>query len=205
MRKYLHLLVFTFAPLLGTAQVQTFSHTQMGKIDRFISKSDTIRLSEYTNANDKTSRREISVNNIIYKIVVKETKSGPVKIMTDAAGDTLVTIPLRGNERNNIRFTDGRELKWQSTGKTSYGYFKGDKEAIKSLHYMMNKQKYFVVQAYDTTITDTIIPAIALDYWTSTSHGYHNKKKTTAVLMTVGFSSALALFRLAMDDSDDDF
>jgi hypothetical protein len=69
----------------------------------------------------------------------------------------------------------------------------------------MDKQKYFVVQTYDSTITDSILPVVALDYWTSSNHAYQNKKRTNAILITVGASAMLAVWRIAVMDSEDDF
>ena len=190
-------------PFVLTAQMQTFVHTPIGKVDRFSSKQDTINLSEYIASQRGSLQRMVSFNHIDYKIVIYSAKSGKMKEVYDKDGNKLVTMALSGREKNNIQFNDGRQLKWQSTGKSSYGYFKDNKEAIKTFHYTMDKQKYFVVQTYDSTITDSILPVVALDYWTSSNHAYQNKKRTNAILITVGASAMLAVWRIAVMDSDD--
>lgn len=205
MRKILPCFFLLCLPFLASAQMQNFVHKPIGKVDRFSSKQDTISFSEYIEEKHGISRRMVSFNHADYKIAIYQTKSGKIKEISDKDGNKILTIPLTGREKNNIQFNDGRQLKWQSTGKTSYAYLKDDREVIKSLHYMMDKQKYFVVQTYDSTITDAILPVITLDYWTSANHTYHNKKRTNAILVAVGASTMLALIRVAMMGSEDDF
>ena len=102
-------------PFVLTAQMQTFVHTPIGKVDRFSSKQDTINLSEYIASQRGSLQRMVSFNHVDYKIVIYSAKSGKKKEVYDKDGNKLVTMALSGREKINIQFNDGRHLKWQST------------------------------------------------------------------------------------------
>jgi hypothetical protein len=190
------LLICTFSIAMG--QGKTFTYSKLTHVERFLSEKDTIILSYYREVKHGIKERLVSMNNISYKIVIYHTKKGPVKEVLDNNGNKVAAITLSGPEKNTILFQDSAKFKWQSTSKFGWAFLKDEKEVIKSFYYMMDTQKYFVVQPYDSVSMHAIMPIVALDYWTSTTHKYPNKKNTT-VLALAGFAAVLAVIRVAVD------
>jgi len=139
-----------------------------------------------------------------YKFIISKTDKGSVKEIFDKTGKRLAAISLQGKE-NMVHLEDGTELIRRPTGKSSADYFMNNKEAIMSYHYALGDEKYYVVQYNDSTLTNPVLSLIALDYWNSDRHSYHNKKKTGPIIATVAGSTMLVLFGIALEDSQSDF
>jgi hypothetical protein len=189
-------------PLLSSSQPKTYIANKKGNI--FICKTDTIVFSEYFETVSKTKQRQAYLKGLEYKFIISKTDKGPVKEIFDKAGKRLASISLQGKE-NSVRLDDGTELIRKPTGKSSSDYFKDNREAIMSYHYALGDEKYYVVQYNDSTLTNPVLPLIALDYWNSERHSYHNKKKTGPIIATVAGSTMLVLIGIALEDSASDF
>jgi hypothetical protein len=126
-----------------------------------------------------------------------------LKIRHFSSGNKIATVPLSGSERNSIRLADGNELKFRSTGKTTWSYSKDGEEAIKAFYYLLEEKKHYAVQWQDTTLTSHVITAAILEYTLTGKHKYHNKKKTGAIIAVIGVSAALAVMRIALEDDSD--
>jgi hypothetical protein len=200
--KTLLCIAITIIPLFCYSQPKTYVANKKGNI--FICKTDTIVFSEYFETVSKTKQRQAHLKGIEYKFIVSKSDNGHIKEVFDKAGKRLASISLQGKE-NSIRLEDGTELIRRPTGKSSSDYFKGTKEAIMSYHYALGDEKYYVVQYNDSTLTNPVLSLIALDYWNSDRHSYHNKKKTGPIIATIAGSTMLVLMGIALEDSQSDF
>jgi hypothetical protein len=182
-------------------QIKTYVANKNGTV--FISKADTIVFGEYIQA-VKAKERQAYLQGAEYKFKISKTDNGSVKEIFDKTGKRLASIALQGKE-NVVRLEDGTELVRKSTGRSSADYFINDKEAIMSYHYMLSNQKHYVVQINDSTLMNPALTLIALDYWNSDRHSYHNKKRTGPIIATIAGSTMLVLFGIALEDSQSDF
>lgn len=74
MKSLFSIIVFLIATPAFT-QPLTYVSEKIGRIERFISKSDTIILTDYSKLLD-ASERWISIKGIKYKILIHESKEG---------------------------------------------------------------------------------------------------------------------------------
>jgi viroplasmin and RNaseH domain-containing protein len=200
-----HLLVFTIvcSSFIADAQTKTFTSDVVGRVTQFTSKSDTISFSDYVETRPGISERFVFVNGTQYKFVRIESARAHFEDVLNSSGDKIATIPLTGTDQNTIRFTDGTELKFHSTGKTTWSYTKDTKDAIKAFYYLLDEKKHYAVQWEDSTLTSPVIPAVILEYTLTSKHKYQNKKKTGAIIALVGVSAAIAIMRVALEDDSD--
>jgi hypothetical protein len=183
------------------AQTQTYTLAKQGKLLTFISKTDSIAFPAYKKVDRKTSESAVTINDASYKFIIKDTKHGRIQDILDASGNRLATVFLSGINENNVVFGDGTQLKWMRTGKTSWGYFIGDKEVVKSFYYFEDKNKKFVIQKYDSTIVSAVFPAISMEYGTKNSRNTPSSKRTVGTMFAV--AGMLSVIRLLMDTDND--
>ncbi len=203
MKKHLLTFIIVCCSCITHAQTKTFTADKAGRVTQFTSKSDTISFSDYVATMPGISERFVFVNDDQYKFVKIENTGTHVQEIFDNSGNKIATISLTGSGQNNIRFADGMELKFLSTGKTTWSYIKDGKEVIKAFYYLLEEKKHYAVQWEDTTLTSPLIPAAILEYTLAGKHKYRNKKKTGAIIAVVGISAALAVMRMALEDDSD--
>jgi hypothetical protein len=104
------------------------------------------------------------------------------KGVVDSSGNKVASILLTGLNRQSILLSSGTQLKFQATGKESWAYTKNGKEAISGYYYVWENKKYFIVHRDDSTITNSVVPAIFLGYGLGDTHRYHNSKRTGLLL-----------------------
>ena len=202
MNKLIFFSILLFAQSIATAQSSTFTATKIETVDQLISGTDTIRFSAYKETQPGTSERLVSIHGSEYKFIHRKAKGG-VKEVFDSAGNKIASIPLAGPNRQGIFLTNGPQLKFQATGKESWSYTKNGKDAISGYYYVWENKKHYVVHRDDSTITNSVLPAIFLEYGLGDTHRYHNSKRTGAIITTVGVSAMLVLIKVATEDDDD--
>jgi hypothetical protein len=203
MKRHLPIFIILCSSFITNAQTKTFTSAKAGRITQYTSKSDTISFSDYVETKPGISERFVFVNGDQYKFVKVQNTTLQVQEIFDSSGNKIATVPLSGSERNSIRLADGNELKFRSTGKTTWSYTKDGEEAIKAFYYLLEEKKHYAVQWQDTTLTSHVITAAILEYTLTGKHKYHNKKKTGAIIAVIGVSAALAVMRIALEDDSD--
>lgn len=204
MKKHLITFIILCYSFITYAQTKTFTAAKAGRVTQFVSKSDTISFSDYVATKPGISERFVFVNDDQYRFVRVENSGTHVQEIFDKSGNKIATISLTGSGQNNIRFVDGIELEFLSTGKTTWSYAKDGKEAIKAFYYLLEEKKHYAVQWQDTSLTSPVITAAILEYTLAGKHKYQNKKKKTgAIIAVVGISAALAVMRIALEDDSD--
>jgi hypothetical protein len=198
MRTFLLKFVFICAPFFIIAQPQPYTIVKQNRSITLTSKSDTIIFQEYRKVNRKESERVVTINKEDYKFIVKDTKHGKIQDVVDASGQRMATVLLGGENPNSIVFPDGKQLKWQRTGKTSWAYYYEGTEVVKSFYYLEEESKKFVVQKYDVAaLTSVVLPAISLEYGTKKSRSVSSRKSQQRTFgAMIGIAAALALLRL---------
>jgi hypothetical protein len=202
MNKLIFLLILLFTQSIATAQSSTFTATKVGTTDQLTTEADTISFSPYKETHPGTSERFVSIHGSEYKFIHRKAKGG-LKEVFDSLGNKIASIPLAGPNRLSILLANGATLKFQATGKESWTYTKNGKDAISGYHYVWENKKYYVIHRDDSTITNSVVPAIFLEYGLGDTHRYHNSKRTGAIIATVGVSAMLALIKVATEDDDD--
>lgn len=202
MDKLIYLSVLLFSQFIVTAQSSTFTATKSETMDQLISQTDTISFSAYKETAPGTSERLVSIHGSEYKFIHRKAKGG-LKEVFDSSGNKIASIPLTGPNRQSILLSSGTQLKFQVTGKESWSYTKNGKDAISGYYYIWENKKYYVVHRDDSTITNSVVPAIFLEYGLGNTHVYHNSKRTGAILTTIGVSTMLVLIKVATEDDDD--
>src|SRR5688572_4900073 len=156
MRNFLLKFIFICTPFFILAQPQPYTIVKQDRSIALKSKSDIIIFQEYRKVNRKEFERIVTINKVDYKFIIKDTKHGKVQDVVDASGQRMATVFLDGQNPNSIVFPDGKQLKWQRTGKTSWAYYYDGTEVAKSFYYLEEESKKFVVQKYDTTLTSVV-------------------------------------------------
>ncbi len=202
MIKSLCLFILCCTPVLSQAQTQTYSFSKKDKLVKLTSKTDSITFSEYKKIDRRTSASVVNINDASYTFVVKNSKHGRFQEVQDPSGKLLATVFLNDISRNNVLLPDGKQLKWQRTCKTSWGYFVGEKEVVKSFYYFEGKTKKFVVQKYDSTIVSPVFAAIATEYGIGNSKNSATSKRTVGTMFAI--AGAMAAMRVMLNFATDD-
>ncbi|WP_276373024.1 hypothetical protein [Chryseolinea sp. H1M3-3] len=202
MKNLLPLFILCCTSLVSLGQTQTYSFSKKDKLVKLTSKTDSITFSEYKKIDRKTSGSVVNINDVSYKFVVKNSKHGRFQEVQDSSGKLLATVFLNDINRNNVVLPDGKQLKWQQTGKTSWGYFAGEKEVVKSFYYFEGKTKKFVVQNYDSTFVSPVFAAIAMEYGIGNSKNSATSKRTVGTMFAI--AGMMAAVRLIMSSAEED-
>jgi hypothetical protein len=197
MNKFLQLLIFTCAPLLSAAQTQTFTIIKQKAVIQLNSKSDTITFTEYKKTGRGVFERTVSVNDAVYRFIIRETKHLKVKEVVDASGNRIATQFLNGDNERNVLLSDGRQLVWQDVRKAGFDYYLAGQVAIKSFHYQEDKTLKFVVQRMDSTLRSEVLRALAMEHWVKNTPGLYSKR---GVGVMIGVATMMAVLRTALDD-----